>query len=60
MKTCIQCGEEFKPQGRQKVCGGCKNAMQKGKEIRQADEREAAKRPVVRRIIYGGAGVIMR
>ena len=44
MKTCEQCGEEFKPRGRQKVCQECKDGVQ---EVSQEQETKA-QRPLER------------
>lgn len=62
MKICIDCGHEFKPRGRQKLCDRCKdeeNALQEAGEEGKLQAPDAEKvRPVDRfsgnRVVFPG------
>lgn len=60
MKTCVECGGEFKPIGRQKVCKECKSGVQKG--LQEADEKAGAQGPLSRfsrgRMTYPGQNFV--
>ena len=55
MRICDQCGEQFTPKGRQKVCKVCKDGMQ---ERLQTPEETKPQRPIDRfagnRVIFPG------
>ncbi len=45
MKTCVECGSEFVPKGRQKVCKVCKDGVQ---EVSEQKQEAKAQRPLER------------
>ena len=46
MKICIECGEQFTPIGRQKVCKVCKDGVQETMPVE--DKGQETQRPIER------------
>jgi hypothetical protein len=62
MKICVDCGLEFKPKGRQKLCGACKGEEAK---LQETDEEAQPKevRPIDRfnrKVVFQGQSGLIR
>jgi len=64
MKLCVDCGTPFKPKGRQKLCGACKDEE---RQLQKADEKENPRKETVRpidrinrRVVFQGQSGIIR
>lgn len=56
MKICVECGHEFKPKGRQKICGECKN---EGEKLQKTNEAEVPEQKAVRPLDRWRTNVVM-